>query len=463
MNSNLLFPIPENFYEKFRGLMPEFEVRAFFNALEQQPISGIRSNSLKCLPEEFVRVAPFVLGEQIPWCREAFYLPEGQKAGTHPYHLAGLYYLQDPSAMVPAEILSPEVGDWVLDLSASPGGKTTQIASKLKNSGLLVANEIKNKRVGHLIQNVERWGANNVIVTNESPERLADIFGPIFDKVLVDAPCSGEGMFRKDASARRDWSQDLVLGCAARQKNILDIAIKLVKPGGKLVYSTCTFSPEEDEGVIEQILTRYPEFRVDQLPREHGFCMGKPDWVNGTKELSGALRLYPHLVRGEGHFVCKLSRDGMDTGKTIKNGLRANVHRSQIQLWEKFIGEITSQNFDPGRLYLEREKLFYLAEEAPNFVNLRVPMPGLWLGYIKKDRFEPAHPLALALNARSIFKRLDLPADGIEIKKYLRGETIQTDLSGWLVVTVDGYPIGWGKGVNGILKNHYPRGWISLS
>jgi len=441
--------------------MSEGEANFFFDALDRPPISGIRVNRLKISAEKFGEIAPFKLGEVIPWCADAYLLPDGQKAGTHPYHQAGLYYLQDPSAMTPAEMLDPKPGDWVLDLSASPGGKTTQMAAKLWNSGLLIANEIKNKRLGHLIQNVERWGAENVVVTNETPERLADSFGPIFDKVLVDAPCSGEGMFRKDAAARRDWSQGLVEGCAIRQKNIMDVAVKLVKPGGKLVYSTCTFSPEEDEGVIAEILLRHPDFRVEELPDEHGFDKGRPDWIGGGKELSGSLRLFPHHVPGEGHFVCKLTCSaGAPENRTLKYS-RPNVFRQQLELWEKFIVEITTQKFSKERLLIEKERLYYLAEDVPDFGNLRVPMPGLWLGTLKKDRLEPAHPLAMALNPTAVLKKIDLNSNSMDIRKYLRGEPLETDQLGWLVVMVDGFPIGWGKGVNGVLKNHFPRGLIS--
>ena len=210
--------------------------------------------------------------------------------------------------MSPAELLAPQPGERVLDLAAAPGGKTTHLAALLKGTGLLVANEIKNKRVGHLAQNVERWGAGNVVVTNETPERLADHFGPFFDRVLVDAPCSGEGMFRKDMGARADWSPEMVAGCAARQKSILHVAAKLVRAGGYLLYSTCTFAPEEDEGVIAQLLQDFPDFEVVELPRFPGFAGGKPEWIDAPAELSGAVRLFPHRLNGEGHFACLLHR-----------------------------------------------------------------------------------------------------------------------------------------------------------
>lgn len=245
-------------------------------------------NTLKLTQEQFHRITPFVLGEQIPWAPSAFLMEGEEKPGKHPYHRAGLYYLQDPSAMSPAELLAPQPGERVLDLAAAPGGKTTHLAALMQGRGLLVANEIKTKRVGHLAQNVERWGAGNVAVTNETPENLADHFGAYFDRVLVDAPCSGEGMFRKDMGARADWSLEMVQGCAARQGNILRVAGKLVKPGGFLLYSTCTFAPEENEGAIAGFLGEFLDFEVAVLPRYPGFIAGRPDWLGDAVEIGRA-------------------------------------------------------------------------------------------------------------------------------------------------------------------------------
>ena len=274
------------------------EYAAFAAALEAQPVSGLRVNTLKLTPEEFQKISPIPLGERVEWCEAAFSLTPNptpnpspnpadlergakkeREPGKHPYHMAGLYYLQDPSAMAPAELLDPQPGERVLDLAAAPGGKTTALAALMQGRGLLVANEIKDKRVGHLAVNVERWGAGNVVITNENPERLADHFGPFFDRVLVDAPCSGEGMFRKDMGARRDWSEEMVAGCAIRQRNILRVAAKLVRPGGTLLYSTCTFAPEEDEQVISTLLDEFPEYEVWPLEGFPGFMRGRPDWT----------------------------------------------------------------------------------------------------------------------------------------------------------------------------------------
>jgi len=320
--------------------------------------------------------------------------------------MAGLYYLQDPSAMAPAVLLDPQPGERILDLAAAPGGKTTQLAALMHGRGLLVANEIKDKRLGHLAMNVERWGAGNILITNETPERLADTFGPFFDRVLVDAPCSGEGMFRKDMGARRDWSPEMVQGCAVRQRNILHIAAKLVRPGGYLLYSTCTFAPEEDEEIIFDLLENAPGYEVVSLPDFPGFLRGKPEWA----------RRQPRM------------------------------------------------EFSPDRLVVRGERLYLTPEEMPDLGGLRLVHPGVWLGTFKKGRFEPAHPLALYLKAGAVKNALDFKPGDSRLAAYLRGETLDSPGEpGWVLVCVDGFGLGWGKRVQGVVKNHYPHGWVQFS
>jgi NOL1/NOP2/sun family putative RNA methylase len=459
------------------------EYAAFATALDGNPVSGLRVNTLKLAANQFQAISPFSLGNPVPWCASAFTLtpsplPTGdglgvREPGKHPYHQAGMYYLQDPSAMSAASLLDPQPGDRVLDLAAAPGGKTTHLAALMQGHGLLVANEIKDKRVGHLAVNVERWGAGNVVITNESPERLADHFGPFFDRVLVDAPCSGEGMFRKDRSARRDWSPEMVAGCAIRQRNILRVAAKLVRAGGYLLYSTCTFAPEEDEAVINGLLNGFtdgnglPEFEVVALPQLPGFMPGRPDWLSGVRRLQtsdalhGAVRLFPHRVTGEGHFVCLLKRIGSTDVKTDSNPDRlASPSPAQDRLWQVFAGEVLKTDFLAARLRVRAERLYFVPEQIPDFGALRVVHPGVWLGTFKKERFEPAHPLALFLQRGQAKNVLDLPADSREMAAYLRGETIPSEgMPGWTLITVDGWPLGWGKRVQGMVKNHFPRGW----
>jgi 16S rRNA C967 or C1407 C5-methylase (RsmB/RsmF family)/NOL1/NOP2/fmu family ribosome biogenesis protein len=516
-------PLPALFLERMRRLLGD-EYDAFAAALEQSPVSGLRVNTLKLSAAQFKTISPFALGDSVPWCDSAFTLtpnpstltgipyrdkllrdPGGRKEGVrepgkHPYHLAGLYYLQDPSAMTPAEMLmsvpfdlqmgsiflhpASAKGMRVLDLAAAPGGKTTALAALMQGHGLLVANEIKDKRVGHLAVNVERWGAGNVVITNESPERLTDHFGAFFNRVLLDAPCSGEGMFRKDMSARRDWSPEMVAGCAIRQRNILRVAAKLVKPGGYLLYSTCTFAPEEDEAVINEFLTKQMggdgsgQFEVVELPQLSGFMPGRPEWIEETIEktrnkkqninddLRGAVRLFPHRVNGDGHFMCLLKRMGAADFKAEWQPDRlANPSTAQYRLWQEFTGEVLRVNFPADRLRVRAERLYFIPEELPDFGSLRVLHPGVWLGTFKKERFEPAHPLALFLLPGQTKHVLDLPSEETgkrrtSLQAFLSGETFPSDgTPGWTLVTVDGWPLGWGKRVQGILKNHYPHDW----
>ncbi len=537
-------PIPVLFLKRMSLLLGE-EFTAFAHALEDQAISGLRVNTLKLSAGQFQDIAPFPLGKQVPWCDSAFIVPVSDVSfGKHAYHLAGLYYLQDPSAMSAVTLLDPQPGERVLDLAAAPGGKTTHLAARMQGSGLLVANEIKEKRLGHLVVNVERWGAGNVVITNETPERLADAFGAWFDRVLVDAPCSGEGMFRKDRSARLDWSPGMVEGCALRQSNILRVAANLVRPGGHLLYSTCTFAPEEDEAVIARFLAEFPEYEAVPVLLFPGFMPGRPDWMDFStisaergqsntnktkvKELENAVRLFPHRVQGEGHFVCLMRRMEEVAGRpSVRSGRgqetlarqagRPSVrigrgletlaqqvviggggrsqeipyqqrgtlaqHRdrealthsrpdrflqpsaSQERLWQDFSEEVLGVEFEAGRLRVRGERLYLVPMELPDLGNLRVPVPGVWLGTFKKERFEPAHPLALFLKPGQTRNVLDLSSKNVGERRsplhaYLRGESIPSEgMPGWILVTVDGWPLGWGKRVQGIVKNHYPKGW----
>jgi NOL1/NOP2/fmu family ribosome biogenesis protein len=333
----------------------------------------------------------------------------------------------------------------------------------MQGEGLLVANEIKTKRVGHLVQNVERWGAGNAVITNETPENLADHFGPFFDRVLVDAPCSGEGMFRKDMGARADWSLEMVQGCAIRQGNILRVAGKLVRPGGHLLYSTCTFAPEENESVIAGFLEEFTDYEVAGLEQYPGFMQGRPDWLKqgSSADLTKAVRLFPHRIAGEGHFACLLRKhDGAVTERVGESRL-TRLSKHQAGHWQEFAAKVLRVDWSEDRLRVVGDRLYFIASEMPDFGRLRVVHPGVWLGLFKKDRFEPAHPMALFIKPNEIANGVTFASSSPELRAYLRGESIPSEVTGWAVVCADEFPLGWGKGVQGILKNHYPRGWIT--
>jgi len=461
------------------------EYPAFAESMMHDPVHGLRVNTLKLSVDDFKKISPFPLGDKVGWCNSAFSIPSPdisageqqgmREPGKHPYHLAGLYYLQDPSAMSAAELLGPQPSERVLDLAAAPGGKTTHIASLMRGQGLLVANEIKTKRLNSLVINMERWGAANVVITNETPERLADHFGAWFDRVLVDAPCSGEGMFRKDPGARLDWSEQMMAGCAIRQANILRVVAHLVRPGGNLLYSTCTFAPEEDEAVIDRFLRDHPDFEVEALRKFPGFMPGKPEWMSfssaenkkdaaGNESLRGAVRLFPHRVIGEGHFACLLHHKDGPAHELISSSRRARIPTREWQTWQAFREETLAVDFPSERLRIQGDRLYFVPQEMPDLKGLRVAVPGIWLGNFKKGRFEPAHPLAGYLVPEQARKVLSLSADSRELAAYIRGESLTAGGSpGWTVVSVDGWPLGWGKRVQGIVKNHFPRGWLIYS
>jgi NOL1/NOP2/fmu family ribosome biogenesis protein len=274
-------------------------------------------------------------------------------------------------------------------------------------------------------------------------------------------------MFRKDMGARLDWSKEMVTGCAIRQTNILRVAAHLVRSGGRLLYSTCTFAPEEDEGVIGQFLQEHANFEVEALPRLPGFVSGKPEWLEETArydnhkdDLHGAVRLFPHLVNGEGHFACMLHRKNDQSGDRVFPWQPVKIPEQLLQTWQAFREQFLAVEFPSERLRLQGDRLYYVPENVPEMRGLRVTVPGVCLGNFKKERFEPAHPLALALRKGQAQNVLDLPSESRELAAYLRGESLPSGgAPGWALVTVDGWPLGWGKRVQGVVKNHYPKGW----
>ena len=437
---------PDGFEEKMKNLLGgDYPAFAASYALPRNV--GLRLNPLKT-------DAPPDLGRfgltSVPWCAEGYCYDPQTRPGLSAYHEAGLYYLQEPSAMAPAALLDAQPGERVLDLCAAPGGKSTQLAGQLQGKGLLVSNEIHPKRAQILSQNIERLGISNALVLNEPPQRLEGRFDGWFDKILVDAPCSGEGMFRKEQAAVTDWSPETVQMCAERQLEILNTAAKLLKPGGRLVYSTCTFSPEENEGVIAAFLREHPEFAVEKCEAPW-FSPGRPDWVEAPAPgLEHTFRLFPHLLRGEGHFAAVLQKtDGVSGEPKYEPPAKLPTEAS---VFAKEAGVAIPE----GKTVLFGSRVWLSPEELPEIKGLRVLRAGLELGECKKNRFEPAHAWALWLKSSGSVH--DLREADPEVLRYLAGQTLTGSETGWTLIRVDGLSLGWAKGSGGQLKNHYPKG-----
>jgi len=453
---------PELFEARMKALLGD-EYADFLASYDRPRNVGLRVNPLKTT--EIPDLSQFGLSP-VPWARYGYYYDPATRPGLSAYHEAGLYYLQEPSAMAPAGLLDVRPGMKVLDLCAAPGGKTTQLAAALEGKGLLVCNEINPKRAKILARNIERLAVANALVLNEHPQRLEDRFAGFFDRVLVDAPCSGEGMFRKEEAAVTDWSPETVEMCANRQVEILHSAAKMLAPGGRLVYSTCTFAPSENEGAVSRFLEDHPEFSIvkDDAP---WFAPGRPDWVDAPAEgIEHTFRLWPHKLGGEGHYAAVLEKAanasvGADrirprAGST-KQGRNAGgrlIVAPTDTLLKDFCKD-TGTVLPDGKLLPFGQSLFLVPEELPELNGLKVLRPGLELGQVLKNRFEPAHAWALWLKtANSV---ADFPADSPEIAAYLRGETLNGPQTGWTLVRADGLSLGWVKGSGGILKNHFPK------
>jgi len=341
--------------------------------------------------------------------------------------------------MAPVQLLDPKPGERICDLCAAPGGKTTQIAGRMAGEGFLLCNEINPKRAKILSRNIERLGVANALVTNEHPQTLAEHYPGFFDRVLIDAPCSGEGMFRKEEAAVTDWSPETVEMCARRQAEILHSGSQLVRPGGRLVYSTCTFAPEENEQTIERFLQTHPDFTPEAV---------EAPWF--TPAGQGCFRMWPHKLLGEGHFAAVLRKKEDEPAD-------AALHAGQPLpiIWKEFAAD-RKITLPAGKALMFGTQLYWAPEDMPDIRGIKVLRPGLELGELKKGRFEPAHALAMWLS--DCAGTHDLSGDSRQIMDYINGQTIPTDKKGWCLVTVDGYSIGWGKGDGNVLKNHYPKG-----
>lgn len=477
--------LPIEFEKKMKAFLGD-EWDDFLYRYDNNRFQALRFNTLKVgknksVEEEIAGIMDKLcipMDKKVMWANDAYYYDEEKRPGKHPYHEMGLYYIQEPSAMSAAALLAPKPGMRVLDLCAAPGGKSTQLATYLGDSGLLVSNEINTQRSRILSQNIERMGIKNAIVTNEDSFVLASHFPSFFNAIQVDAPCSGEGMFRKLPEAVNEWSPQNVEICAARQKEILDNAATMLKAGGTIVYSTCTFSQEENEDVIEHFLESHSDFTLEEMER-----------------------FWPHKVDGEGHFVAKLVRRGSvnefdadyevcedscnkveDTGlkadrktkknknnKNRKNETKTALTKENMKLLSEFLDETVSEDMAAwiknARLVMFGEQLYRLPDMEVDIKGLKVQRAGLHIGEFKKQRFEPSHSLALALKYSEAKNVVKLTCDDPQTTGFFNGQSVMLSdgqaaecKKGWALVCVDGYPAGWGK-VNGAqVKNHYPKG-----
>ena len=424
--------LPEKFIERMKKQLPESEWAAFFACYGQKPFKGVRLNPLRGNTEALKGLLPFV-GAPVAWEENGYYTVM-EKLGADPFHFAGVFYSQEPSAMCAAPLLEAKAGERVLDLCSAPGGKGTQLGCAMDGKGLIVVNEPVSSRAKILSHNVERMGIKNAVVLNEYPAALAGKFSGYFDKILVDAPCSGEGMFRKNAEeALSEWSEENIALCAERQAGILDEATKMLRVGGRLVYSTCTFAAEEDEEQVCRYLQNHPEMRL--IKQE---------------------KLYPHKVDGEGHFAALFEKTEGEVGGLKE--MKPSVSKASEKAYRAFEKEFFRSVF-AKRLHEVDGALYELPEGVFEWKGLQVLRVGVRLGEMKNGRFEPCHSLVMSVKKSECNNAVDLSVGDIRVEKYLKGETIEVAApNGWCAVFVEGQPLGLGKAVNGVIKNHLPKG-----
>ncbi|MBR2812159.1 MAG: RsmB/NOP family class I SAM-dependent RNA methyltransferase [Solobacterium sp.] len=440
--------LPDTYQSAMKALLKE-EYDDYLAALEQPACRSLRVNPLKISPQEFEKVSPFPLSP-VPWCREGFYVEEETRIGLHPYYNAGLYYIQEASAMSPAAFLPVEEGDIVLDACCAPGGKSTALAAKLNGTGMLIANDISASRQNATLKNIERFGIRNAYVISEDMRSLETRFPAFFDKILLDAPCSGEGMFRKEPDLIKAWLEKDSAFYVPIQKDLLLSAWKMLKEGGSMVYSTCTFDPREDEEVIAALLEKENDAEIIPLHGE-GFAPGIG--------LSGCARLYPHRLKGEGHFVCLLHKQGQ-AEKTVPAKTKGDPLPKDAAAFLKH----ASQPMADRHVIIQKDRILLVPDYDFHTEKLRILRSGLLLGTMKNNRFEPAQHLAFALSEDSFDQVVSLAADDPRTEKYLKAETISFDTPyrGWVLVTVDSYPLGFGKAEKGTIKNKLEKGFRRL-
>lgn len=466
MSKGDLTKLPIQFENAMKEILKD-DYDSFIKSLSEPFYQGLRCNEMKLSPNKLQEISPYEL-EPVKWTDNGFYYSNDFQPAKHPYYHAGLYYIQEPSAMTPVSIFNIEPGDMVLDLCGAPGGKSTQLGAKLNNTGLLVCNDISASRAKAIVKNIEMFGIKNALVLSESPKKLESCYEGFFDKILVDAPCSGEGMFRKDKSMIKSFEDRGTSYYEEIQREILPSAQKMLKGGGYMVYSTCTFSLEENENMIKWFLNKYPNFELVNIPIEHGF-------EEGREGLTQTVRLWPHKLEGEGHFAALLRKREEEPLPKSRIMDYNNLLEKQLTDFLKFQEEVLNLEFDKNRLMLIEDKLYYLPEFMPDIKRLRVLRSGWLLGEIKKNRFEPSQAFASALKKDEVKNKIIFDVEDIRLIKYLKGETIILEANntsnrtgelidskvddGYYLVCVNDYPLGWVKKTGNILKNKYSVGW----
>lgn len=460
--------LPCAFEDKMKELLQD-EFAAYIACYDEPRYYGLRVNTSKISVEQFQKICPFAI-EPIPWIENGFYYDGEQVSpAKHPYYFAGLYYLQEPSAMTPASRLPVEPGEKVLDICAAPGGKATELGAKLKGQGVMIANDISSSRAKGLLKNMELFGIGNMLVLSEEPGKLVSYFPEYFDKILIDAPCSGEGMFRKEKKMVKAWEEHGPAFFSAIQKRIIMQAAQMLKPGGMLLYSTCTFDGQENEAIIRLLLDTADkedmEFEIIDMEAYEGFAKGRPDLADGyPAALEKTVRIFPHRMKGEGHYLALLKKNAGSCCSEKAAGVAKKAAKKLPQEFLDFFAQ-TTWKLDADRLDLRGERMYYMPENLPDLRGIRFLRTGLLLGELKKNRFEPSQALAMCLKKEEYRHTISFPVEDVRVSKYLKGETLDVaDLTGsretgWYLVCVEDYPLGFGKLLKGTLKNKYLPGW----
>lgn len=438
--------LPEEYLNNMKELLKD-EYDSFLNSYEDHPQASLRINTNKISVKDFLNINPFDL-TPIPWTDDGFYYSDADKPTKHPYYFAGLYYIQEASAMLPAQVLPIEENDIVLDACAAPGGKSLKIANKFKDTGILFSNDISISRAQVLLKNLESHGVANMIVMAEDLNSL-DQFDSYFDKILLDAPCSGEGMFRKEPELIKSWLEKGNDYYADIQKQLITKAYEMLKPGGMMVYSTCTFSIKEDEEVIEHLLSLHDDIEILPIKHSEGFSHGY------TKNTTNCIRLFPHKIKGEGHFISLIHKKGNIEDRRSIQHIKAD--RPQID----FFGNI-NHDFPDGQFISRNDKLYFQRINDPKMEKLRILRNGLYMGEMKHERFEPSQALASYLKVNQFNNVLNFDLNDDRVIKYLKCETLDVKdryMNGYVLVCVENFPLGFGIVNKGILKNKYPANY----